>query len=166
MLAAAAVTATPEKCPAALRLLTAKVNGAQQSILYRPVARGERRPASFSSPWRTIEFDQVMDVSKDVVFAEGKGTVEVREPNAFGIMRRTSAGTTYELSAPLSLLGLKVKPGMTLRGDLGVLIGNGSATEQRVYWSNKATTVVVDVPTEAMLTPELWALGRWSLRPT
>jgi hypothetical protein len=161
MLAADPVTEQAGKTSGALRLLTAKVNGAHQSILYRPVAQGDKQPASFSSPWRTIEFDQVMEVSKDVEFAEGKGTVEVREPNAFGATSRPSAATTYEISVPLSLLGLKVKPGMALRGDLGVLIGNGTATEQRVYWSNKATTVVVDVPTEAMLTPELW--GAWTL---
>ena len=149
--------------PGDQRLLTAKVNGAHRSILYRPVAQGEKRPASFSSPWRTIEFDQVVDVSKDVEFAEGKGTVTVREPNAFGATSRPSAATTYEISVPLSLLGLKAKPGMRLRGDLGVLIGNGSATEQRLYWSNKATTVVVDVPTEAMLSPELW--GDWTIEP-
>jgi len=163
MLAADPQAEKAGKTSGALRLLTAKVNGAHQSILYRPVAQGDKRPASFSSPWRTIEFDQVLDVSKDVEFAEGKGTVTVREPNAFGATSRPSAATTYEVSVPLSLLGWKGKPGMTLRGDLGILIGNGSATDRRLYWSNKATTVVVDVPTEAMLTPELW--GDFALEP-
>jgi hypothetical protein len=30
---------------------------------------------------------------------------------------------------------------------------------QRVYWSNKATGIPADVPSEAELTPQLW--GRW-----
>jgi hypothetical protein len=29
----------------------------------------------------------------------------------------------------------------------------------RVYWSNKATGLTSDVPSEAMLTPQLW--GTW-----
>jgi len=31
-------------------------------------------------------------------------------------------------------------------------------TQQRVYWSNKATGITADVPSEAMLTPSLWGL--------
>ena len=57
---------------------------------------------------------------------------------------------------PLSVLGLKVQAGQRLRGDVGLLRGNGFQTMQRVYWSNKATAIVADVPSEAMLTPQLW----------
>ena len=32
-------------------------------------------------------------------------------------------------------------------------------TLQRAYWSNKATGITADVPSEAMLTPQLW--GKW-----
>ncbi len=65
----------------------------------------------------------------------------------------------YEISVPLSVLGLTPAPGLALRGDIGILRGNGFQTTQRVYWSNKATGITADVPSEAELTPQLW--GRW-----
>lgn len=33
---------------------------------------------------------------------------------------------------------------------------DGLQTIQRVYWSNKATGIVQDVPSEAILTPQFW----------
>ena len=57
------------------------------------------------------------------------------------------------------VLGLRPKSGLVLRGDLGVLRGDGQRTLHRVYWSNKATGITADVPSEAQLTPHLW--GRW-----
>ncbi len=140
-----------------LRLLTAKVGEKHQTILYRPVSKGEKKPVSFSSPSRTIEFEQVLDVSKDVEFSQGSDNfTEVYSNAVFGAKSQTKKGSTYELSIPLSLLDIKIEDGKSLAGDIGILIGNGTATEQRIYWSNKSTTVVVDVPTEAMLTPSLW----------
>ncbi|MEI6421925.1 MAG: hypothetical protein WCP55_06875, partial [Lentisphaerota bacterium] len=139
------------------RLLTSKVGEKHQSILYRPLAKGEKKPASFSSPSRTIEFEQVLDVSKDVEFAQGSDSfTEAYYNAAFGTKFQTKKGPTYELSIPLSLLDIKIEDGKNVAGDVGILIGNGTATEQRVYWSNKATTVVCDVPSEAVLTPALW----------
>ncbi len=69
------------------------------------------------------------------------------------------ADGNYELSVPLAALGLKPSAGLTVKGDLGLLRGNGFQTMQRVYWSNKATGITADVPSEAELTPQLW--GRW-----
>ena len=63
---------------------------------------------------------------------------------------------------PLSLLGLSAAPGQTLHGDVGLLRGNGFQTLQRVYWHNKATGLVSDVPSEAELTPQLW--GTWVVK--
>ena len=39
--------------------------------------------------------------------------------------------------------------------------GDGLQTIQRIYWNNKATGIVQDVPSEAMLAPHLW--GTWSV---
>ena len=62
----------------------------------------------------------------------------------------------YEFSIPLAALGLKPKAGQSLKGDVGILRGTGTDTTARVYWSNKATGITSDVPSEAMLTPLLW----------
>jgi hypothetical protein len=65
----------------------------------------------------------------------------------------------FELSVPLSLLGLQPAAGLVLRGDVGVLRGSDFQTTQRAYWSNKATGLTSDIPSEAELLPRLW--GRW-----
>ena len=77
------------------------------------------------------------------------------------------AGTNgnYEISIPLSVLGLPAKPAARLKGDLGVLRGNGFQTLQRVYWCNKASGITADVPSEAELTPRLWGLWEFRLEP-
>ena len=62
----------------------------------------------------------------------------------------------YEAAIPLSLIGLTPKPGMQVKGDLGVLRGTIGKTTQRVYWANKATAITADVPSEAQLLPKLW----------
>ncbi|PTY02929.1 hypothetical protein DB346_07915 [Verrucomicrobia bacterium LW23] len=112
------------------------------AVLYRPVVPGtpaEKR-VPFSSPWRTFHFDQVTDISDKVQVADdGKGA--------------------FEISVPLDILGLKPQPGARLRGDIGVLRGVPGQTTARVYWSNKGTAIVSDVPSEAELLPALW--GDW-----
>ena len=120
------------------------VKGKTLAVLYRPVVPGTKDPVPFSSPWRTITIDRVDDVSDQVQLAGAEGN--------------------YEFSVPLAVLGLQAGAGPALRGDLGVLRGNGFQTLQRVYWSNKATGLTSDVPSEAMLTPQLWGIWRF-VRP-
>ena len=91
----------------------------------------------FSSPWRTITFEQVEDISTKIEFAaDGNGD--------------------FEISVALAALGLQPAAGMALKGDIGILRGNGLQTLSRVYWNNKATAIISDVPSEAELTPNLW----------
>jgi hypothetical protein len=128
-----------------VRLLVTRVKGKLLATLYRPVAPGAKTPVPFSSPWRTITIDRVDDVSDKVQLAsDDKGN--------------------FEISVPLALLGLEPRPGGEIKADLGILRGNGFQTLQRVYWSNKATGITADVPSEAMLTPQLW--GRWEFAKT
>jgi hypothetical protein len=109
-------------------------------MLYRPVVPGTKQAdkVPFSSPWRTIAFDQVEDVS-DLVEFSGSGD-----------------DGNYEISIPLAKLGLRPVKGGRFRGDIGILRGDGTETHARTYWSNKATGITADVPDEAMLTPGLW----------
>ena len=67
---------------------------------------------------------------------------------------------TFELSIPLSTLALTPELKQAIRADIGVLRGNGYQTLQRVYWSNKSTGLVSDIPSEAELLPHLW--GTWT----
>jgi hypothetical protein len=131
-----------EPAPGDLRLLVTQVKGRPGAWLYRARVPGTKQPVAFSSPWRTITLDAVEDVSRLVEFAaDGDGH--------------------YEIGVPLSLLGWQPMPGRSYRADLGVLRGDGHQTTQRVYWTNKATAITADVPSEAELTPRLW--GRWEV---
>ncbi|MGB8356060.1 MAG: hypothetical protein WCD79_19330 [Chthoniobacteraceae bacterium] len=137
--------ANPKRAGAARgdeRLLVSQVGGKTRALLYRPVVPGtaEKDKVPFNAPWHGITMDQVADVSDQVELAsDGSGN--------------------YEIAVPLTVLGLDPKPGMSIKGDIGILRGNGKQTTQRVYWTNKATAIVSDVPSEAELTPALW--GTW-----
>ena len=124
------------------RLLVTRVRGETKALLYRAKVPGTKDPVGFSSPWRTIHIDSVEDVSGQVTLASD------------------NTGN-FEISVPLSVLGFRPKAGETYRADIGVLRGAGGQTTQRVYWSNKATAITADVPSEAELTPKLW--GKWKI---
>jgi hypothetical protein len=123
------------------RLLVTTVGKKTTAILYRPHVPGTKtEPVAFSSPLRTVKFDRVDDVS--------------------GQVQLTDDGTgNYEISVPLSTLNLSPTASQSVKGDIGILRGNGFETMQRVYWYNKSTGLVSDVPSEAELTPQLW--GQW-----
>jgi len=50
-------------------------------------------------------------------------------------------------------------------GNLGVLRGNGIETTACVYWHNKTTTFVSDIPGEVELLPSLWGRITFSQSP-
>jgi hypothetical protein len=128
-----------------LRLLVTQVKGKTKAELYRAVVPGtaDKDKVPFNAPWHGITLDSVTDVSDKVqLVADGKGN--------------------YEIAVPLDLLGLHPQDGMKINGDIGILRGDGTLTTQRVYWNNKATAIVSDVPSEAMLTPSLW--GVWEMK--
>lgn len=128
--------------PGDQRLLITQVKGETRALLYRAKVPGTKEPVPFSSPWRSISLDVIEDVSKQVRLASD------------------NAGN-FEVSIPLSVLRWEPKSGETYRADLGVLRGANGQTTQRVYWSNKATAITADVPSEAELTPRLW--GKWKI---
>jgi hypothetical protein len=142
--------------PGDIRLLVSLVRGQPKAVLYRPVAStGSRNSALFESPLRTLKFDDVEDVSQYVRLAKGKDAMPANS---------ASIGD-FEFSIPLGVLGLKPTPGTALRGDVGLLRGDGLRTTQRVYWSNKSAGLVSDIPSEAELTPQLWGTLKFVLDP-
>lgn len=122
------------------RLLVTLIKGKPRAMLYRAKVPGTAQPVAFSSPWRSISIDVVEDVTGQLAFA-------------------TDNTGNYEISMPLTVLHWQPKSGDEARADLGVLRGSNFQTTQRIYWSNKATAITADVPSEAELTPKLW--GRW-----
>ena len=67
-------------------------------------------------------------------------------------------GYRIEMALPLDTLGLAPKPGLTIRGDVGIVTSdaNGLSNAARVYWANKNTNLVNDLPLEAWLFPGSW----------
>jgi hypothetical protein len=122
-----------------IRLLVTLVNGKPLALVYRAIVPGTKEKIPFSSPWRTVNFDKIDDISSKVELARKDGA--------------------YELSVPLAALGLRPEIGLTIKGDIGVLRGSAMQTCQRAYWNNKATGITADIPSEAELTPALW--GKW-----
>ena len=87
-------------------------------------------------------FDRVRDVTDQLEFAaDGSGG--------------------FEFSVPLSILNFMPASGTIVTGDIGILRGNGVQTLSRVYWNNKGTAIVSDVPSEAELVPGLWGRFRF-----
>lgn len=128
--------------PGDQRLLVTQVKGQTRALIFRAAVPGVEEPVAFSSPWRTVTIDVVEDVTDHVTLATDK------------------AGN-FEISVPLTTLDWRPKPGETYRADIGVLRGANGQTTQRVYWTNKATAITADVPSEAELTPKLW--GKWRI---
>jgi len=125
------------------RLLVTLIKGKPRALLYRAQVPGTKQPIAFSSPWRTITIDVVEDVTESITFAaDGTGN--------------------YEISVPLAAFHWQPKANDEVTADLGVLRGSNGQTTQRVYWSNKATAITADVPSEAELTPKLW--GKWRVQ--
>lgn len=138
----AAPASRTEPAAGDVRLLVSTVKGVPRAMLYEAVVPGASpdEAVPFTSPTGTVVFDRVRDVTGEIAFASG----------------RTA---DYELAVPFSVLGLSpLSAGMELKGDVGVLRGTGGTTVARTYWSNKATAIVSDVPSEAELKPANWGV--------
>lgn len=129
--------------PGDIRLLIAPYGDTNIAVLYRhrvKVKNAKNNPVKFTSPmWsETVEDVKRLDNAKIAV-------------------KKTDKDFTVEAAILLSELGLK--PGtQPFRADIGVIFGDNEGTINllRSYWSNKATALVNDVPSEIKLNPDLW----------
>ena len=131
-----------------IRLLFAMFRGTPVCVLYDfriPGHTGQRVP--FSSPWRTVWCDRVAILDSAVVKVSRRG-------NEF----------TLEAAVPLKDIHLDPAALRETRGDVGRVYSDqtGSAAASRVYWSNKNTAIMSDLPSEAALQPNLWGLFRFA----
>ena len=124
-----------------LRLSIGNFQGKPTMVLYKFVS-AEKKPRTFSSG--VVQGYQVDYV--DVV-AEAKVKVQVNKDHY-----------VVEAAVPLAALGVALKPGLTLTGDLGVTHADpsGVRTKLRTYWSNQQTGLVDDVVFELQLAPSNW----------
>jgi hypothetical protein len=133
-----------------LRLLVTQVGKKPLAMLYRQRLATPGKSMPFDSPWRTVEFADVQDISAQIELKEAY----YKNP---GFDHKL-----YEFSIPLSTIGLKPEADTSLKVDFGLLRGTPGQTNQRIYWHNKATGLLADVPGEAMLEPGLWGILTWT----
>jgi len=126
------------------------------AVLYRWKVKGEKNPVKFVCPWRSHTVDRV-DVLAD----------------AKAVMTRKGGGYLVEAAVPLATLGFAPQAGSTgspqagkeYKLDMGVIFSDAKGNDRaaRVYWANKATGLVNDVPGEIMASPEMW--GKATVAP-
>jgi hypothetical protein len=138
--------------PGDQRLLFTLFQGRPIAVLYRPVVPGTTAPTTIA----TIHIDRLVRLD----------TAEV-------VIRRDTAHDLYTVEAAVlwKELGIDSKGAANLRGDVGVVFAdeNGRSRALRLYYYNRHTETVFDVPTEATLQPAEWGpivmpLGRNLLR--
>ena len=125
--------------PGDLRLLFSLFQGRPVAVLYRPVVPGTAAPF----PIGTVRVDQILRLDS--------ARVAIRREAGHG-------GYTVEAAVPLQDLALDPRPGDNLHGDVGVIYADesGKSRALRLYYYNKHTEMVSDVPTEATLQPAEW----------
>jgi hypothetical protein len=129
-----------------LRLLVSVMEGKPVAVLYRwKTAAADRKPVVFTCPWRKHAVDSVTLLTD--------ATVSIQ---------RAGDGYKVELAVPLAALGFKPEAGKEYKADLGAVFSDATGNNRaaRVYWSNKATGLVNDVPGEIMGNPNLWGTAR------
>jgi len=125
-----------------IRLLVAPVGGKDIAVYWQQKAAQKDNPITYmvnNNPANARAFDVVRLL-----------------PNARVKVETDQNGYTVLLTVPLADLGLT--PGSTLKGVAGVILSNPAGTNRlvRLYWYDKQTDLVSDVPSEAALDPARW----------
>ena len=136
-----------EAGPGDIRLSFAMFQGKCVCVLYDFRVPGHTGPrVGFRSPWRTVWCDRAGILrSAEIAVTRGGGRF------------------TLEAAVPLKDVHLDPKRLRQTRGDVGRVMGDqtGTAASARVYWANKNTAILSDLPSEAALQPRLWGLLRF-----
>jgi DNA-binding beta-propeller fold protein YncE len=130
------------------RLFLTVFQGRPMAILYQPVVPGATAPLRLDS----AQVDRI-----------------VRLDSATVTVQRDAQGGCYNLEASIPLRDLSVDPVQEnpLRGDVGVIFADESGHNriERVYYYNKNTSIVADLPTETRLQPGEWGAVEFPLGP-
>jgi hypothetical protein len=127
--------------PGDSRLFVTRRDGKLLAVLYRQKWPKPGNAVKFASPVGEVNFDDVEDVSDHVQLSAEAGN--------------------YVVTVPLALFGLDPAKGKVYRGDVGMVLSDGTRARAREYWHNKADSMTADVPSEARLNPSQWGLFRF-----
>ncbi len=152
--------------PGDQRLLITLMDGKPTAVLYRAVVPGTPPEKAYRvvSPVAEVVFDEVRKLDRVFVattLEDNTYTVEAAIP-------LKDIGFTELLTKSLTAVSDDEATGgsppgvQRLKLDWGVLTTgpDGNEVLRRIYWSNQATSVVADAPSEARLSPHLWGFAR------
>jgi len=134
-----------------VRLIIVQVGKEIKAVRFRPVVPGTKDPVEYFSTVAQTSVDRVEDVSGRIQV--GIGSVKIPDRDKEATLEQV------EVVIPLEVLGWNPKTLPKTLGDIGILTGDGGKTVSRIYWHNKATGLVSDIPSEARLEPSMW--GAW-----
>ncbi|HEY3328655.1 MAG TPA: FlgD immunoglobulin-like domain containing protein [Capsulimonadaceae bacterium] len=125
------------------RIVFAMYHGKPVAVRYRFVVPGTANPSQFASPTGTTVVDEVKLLDKAGV------TVD-----------RDASGYTLKAELSWADLGLKAMPSGAYKGDLGVIVADSSGTKAiaRYYHFDRESGVVVDLSSEARVSPARWGM--------
>ena len=135
----------------AMRLLVAPLNGQDTAVFFQQHAAQKDNPTTYvvgNNPANAQAFDVVR-----------------RCPSAKITHKTGMSGYSVLVTVPLTELGLDPSKPDGITGLLGVIYSDPSGTNRaaRLYWLDKQTDLVSDVPSEARLDPAHW--GKVVLQP-
>ena len=127
-----------------IRLLIASIGGEDTAVYWQENADQPENATTYvvaNNPGNATRFDLVKRLSD--------AKVQVR---------RDEGGYSVLLQVPMDALGLDDAMGEQIKGVVGVIYSDPSGTNRaaRLYWHDKDTGMVSDVPTEARLSPTNW----------
>lgn len=125
-----------------VRFVAAPFQGKDIVLEMREKTAGAKAPHVYSSPTGTYEFERADLTDKVTARATVRGN-----------------DVTVAMTIPWSEIGVVPKSGLKLCGDFGFILSDaaGKANAARVYWSNRQTGLVNDIPHEAKLQPAAWS---------
>lgn len=124
-----------------VRFVVAPFQGKPAVLEMREKCTGPKAPHVYSSPTGTYEFERAeLNQKVTATLTSRNGTASAR------------------VTIPWSETGIVPKSGLKIRADFGFILSDaaGKVNAARVYWSNRQTGLVNDIPHEAKLYPSRW----------
>ncbi|MCS7253225.1 MAG: hypothetical protein RMK18_07725 [Armatimonadota bacterium] len=140
---------TPESHPQEIvagdvRILLSIFGGKPIAVIYRYRSAGTKTPEKFASPVRSVTVDQVETLTRSKV-----------------AVKPTAIGYNVEAEILWDEIWSNIKPpiaGTKMPIDFGVIFSTqaGDSVAERLYWANKLSGIVSDLPSEVEIKPQLW----------
>ena len=125
------------------RIMMSMYKNKPVAVLARQIeSSSDKNEYTYSSPVMNVHFDNVKILTEADI-----------------VIQRMPTGAVIEAAIPLTSLGLEgITSGKAIVGDLGIIPSDedGMRNKARIYFYNKKTAMISDLPSESKLTPNEW----------